>query len=92
MSYYICYTDTFIENYSVNKEKPEMHCDGKCKMLKPLEQNKSENDKQKGMMLMILAEIIFYLSFAFNLFSTTKFTKDSKKIISRITNRINNPF
>ena len=82
MSYYICYTDTFIENYCVNKDKPELNCDGKCELSKLLERDTSEHDNQKDMMLMTSAEIVFYLSKTQNLFSITKFIKDSKQIIS----------
>lgn len=78
MSYYIVFTDTFIENYCINKDKPELNCDGKCELSKLLERDSSEQDHQEGMMLLTSAEIVFYLSKSQNLFNLSNFPKDNK--------------
>jgi hypothetical protein len=44
VGYYTLFTDDFIENFCVNKDQPELNCDGKCFLSKML--NKS--DQQEG--------------------------------------------
>lgn len=38
--------DFIIKNYCVNKNRPEMHCDGKCYLAKQLEKAEQEDQKQ----------------------------------------------
>ena len=38
--------DFIIKNYCVNKNRPEMHCDGKCYLAKQLEKAEQEDKKQ----------------------------------------------
>ena len=44
-TYYYLDKAGFIENLCVNKDKPEMHCDGKCH-LKKVAENSTKNDKE----------------------------------------------
>jgi len=59
MAYYISFTDTFIENYCVNKDKPALECNGKCELSKLLDRNSTENDNQEKMMLISSSELVF---------------------------------
>jgi len=61
MSYYIIFTDSFIENYCVNKDKPELKCDGKCFLSELLEKKSTENESQDKMMLISSSELVFYI-------------------------------
>ena len=38
--------DFIIKNYCVNKNRPEMHCDGKCYLAKQLKKAEQEDQKQ----------------------------------------------
>ncbi|WP_188649267.1 hypothetical protein [Yeosuana aromativorans] len=42
--YYLDKTD-FIAMLCVNKDKPEMHCDGKCQLMKVAQNNNANTDK-----------------------------------------------
>ncbi len=42
LGYYILFTDDFIERYCENKERPKMHCDGKCYLSKMLLQKSND--------------------------------------------------
>lgn len=44
-AYYYLDKSDFIENLCVNKDKPEMHCDGKCHLKKVAEKS-TKNDKE----------------------------------------------
>ena len=44
-AYYYLDKSDFIERLCENKDKPEMHCDGKCHLKKVAEKN-TENDKE----------------------------------------------
>jgi len=61
MGYYICFTENFIENYCVNKNQPELNCDGKCYLSQLLDRNSNEQQGQKEMMLLTSAELVFYI-------------------------------
>jgi hypothetical protein len=74
MSYYIVFTDTFIENYCVNKDKPKLNCDGKCELSKLLERNSDESEDQEKMMLISSSELIFY--FDYSTFEFSNFNKN----------------
>ena len=80
MGYYICFTENFIENYCVNKDQPELNCDGKCYLSQLLDKNSNEQEGQKDMMLLTYAELVFYLNTT-NLVNTKKPLKGSKQII-----------
>ncbi len=43
--YYYLDKSDFIERLCVNKDKPEMHCDGKCHLKKVAQNNSPKNDK-----------------------------------------------
>lgn len=38
--------DFIIQNYCENKDRPELHCDGKCYLAKRIEAAQSEDEKQ----------------------------------------------
>jgi hypothetical protein len=38
--------DFIIQNYCVNKDRPELHCDGKCYLAKRIEATQREDEKQ----------------------------------------------
>lgn len=64
MSYYLAFTDSFIENYCINKDKPELNCDGKCELSKLLDRNSTESENQEKMMLLTSSELVFYLNYS----------------------------
>jgi hypothetical protein len=80
MSYYIIFTDSFIENYCVNKDKPELKCDGKCFLSELLEKNSTENESQEKMMLISSSELVFYFNPVFNEISDLSLTVRSKSV------------
>lgn len=41
-AYYVLDNDSFVENFCKNKDKPELHCHGKCKLM---EASKESSDK-----------------------------------------------
>ncbi len=41
--YYALFTDNFIETFCVNKDKPELQCDGKCFLSDLIENNNTES-------------------------------------------------
>ena len=58
VSYYTLFTDDFIENFCVNKDQPELNCDGKCFLSKML--NKSDQDEGRQETIAIsLAQLEF---------------------------------
>lgn len=78
MTYYITFTETFIGNYCVNKDRPELNCDGKCELSKLLERNSSEQDQQKDVMIMTSVEIVFYLCKSDNHFNLSKDLRENQ--------------
>ncbi|MBD0776915.1 hypothetical protein HPE56_03835 [Maribacter sp. ANRC-HE7] len=44
LGYYALFTDDFIERYCENKERPELHCDGKCYLAKMLLQESNDDN------------------------------------------------
>jgi hypothetical protein len=80
MSYYIAFTDSFIENYCINTDKPELNCDGKCYLSKLLEKDSTENDDQERMMLISSVELVFCFQQTKTDISELNFTTHSKPI------------
>jgi len=80
MSYYIAFTDSFIENYCINTDKPALNCDGKCYLSKLLERDSTENDDQERMMLISSDELVFCLQETRNEVSDLNFYQHSKPI------------
>ena len=78
MTYYITFTETFIENYCVNKDRPKLNCDGKCELSKLLERDSSEQDQQKDVMMMTSVEIVFYVSKSDNHFNLSKDLRENQ--------------
>ncbi len=61
LSYYIAFTDNFIENYCENTDKPELECDGKCFLSDVLD--KKEPDTPKNTSIFLESELIFTTSY-----------------------------
>lgn len=57
LSYYVVFTDNFIENYCENTDKPELECDGKCFLSDVLD--KKETDTPKNANIFLESELIF---------------------------------
>ena len=59
LGYYMLFTENFIETLCENKNKPELHCDGKCALSQMIA---SENDKNDGINLDFLKiETVLFL-------------------------------
>lgn len=61
MTYYICFTDSFIETYCINQDKPELNCDGKCYLSQLLDKSSADQEDQKEIMLLTSVELVFYI-------------------------------
>ncbi len=78
MGYYIFFTEDFIETYCVNKDKPELNCDGKCYLSELLDNNSTENENQQKMMLASSSELVFYFHVGLDEISNSNFTEHTK--------------
>ncbi|SHJ05000.1 hypothetical protein [Pseudozobellia thermophila] len=59
LGYYMLFTENFIETLCENKDRPELHCDGKCALSQMIA---SENDKNDGINLDFLKiETVLFL-------------------------------
>lgn len=58
MSYYTFFTDDFIESFCVNKDQPELNCDGKCFLSKMLNKNDQHEGRQESIAIS-LAQLEF---------------------------------
>ncbi|MDE3740890.1 hypothetical protein [Maribacter polysaccharolyticus] len=59
LSYYALFTDDFIDRYCVNKERPELHCDGKCYLAKMLLQESNDDHPPINIELLKNETILF---------------------------------
>ncbi len=59
LSYYALFTDDFIDRYCVNKERPELHCDGKCYLAKMLLQESNDDNPPINIELLKNETILF---------------------------------
>lgn len=62
LSYYIVFTDNFIENYCENIDKPELECDGKCFLSDVLDKKETETPKNASIYLeskLIFTTVLF---------------------------------
>ncbi len=57
--YYQLNIDYIIETYCVNKEKPEMQCNGKCHLAKQLQVVSSSSDDEQNKVLNVVFESFF---------------------------------
>jgi hypothetical protein len=57
LSYYMIFTDNFIENYCENTDQPELECDGKCFLSDVLD--KKNTDTPKNASIFLESELIF---------------------------------
>jgi len=57
LSYYMAFTDNFIENYCENTDQPELECDGKCFLSDVLD--RKEPDTPKNASIFLESELIF---------------------------------
>ena len=73
MSYYTLFTDDFIENFCVNKDQPELNCDGKCFLSKMLNKSDQQEGRQEN-----IAISLAQLEFIFTPIETAEFLLSSK--------------
>lgn len=62
LSYYLVFTDNFIENYCENTDKPELECDGKCFLSDVLDKKETETPKNASIYLeskLIFTTVLF---------------------------------
>ena len=85
--YYQLNIDYIIETYCVNKEKPELQCNGKCHLAKQLSATKTTDKNGKAILNLFES---FFPVFAQNAedfqFSATTFYISKKQIILPILN------
>ncbi|MGO2103333.1 MAG: hypothetical protein ACTH3E_09845 [Psychroflexus halocasei] len=60
LSFYMVDTKEFVELFCVNKDQPELHCDGKCELSKLAQQNSS--DEKPSHLDFLQKEIIMFYS------------------------------
>ncbi|EMY80092.1 hypothetical protein pgond44_13646 [Psychroflexus gondwanensis ACAM 44] len=51
LSYYIVFTDNFVENYCENTDRPELECDGKCFLSDVLDNKQTDTPKNASIFL-----------------------------------------
>ena len=56
---YALFTDDFIERYCENKERPELHCDGKCYLAKMLLQESNDDNPPINVELLKNETVLF---------------------------------
>ncbi len=64
LAYYEFNINSIVEKYCVNKNKPELHCDGKCYLAKQLNKASNSDDNNSNKFLSVIHEcfIPVYLS------------------------------
>lgn len=75
LSYYMMFTDNFIESYCENTDKPELGCDGKCFLSDVLDKKESNSPKNASIFLeseLIFTTIYFDVDFGLNLLTSKK--------------------
>ena len=60
IGYYAIFTEDFIESYCVNKERPELNCDGKCELSKLL-MRETSNEAPPINLDLLKTEIVLFL-------------------------------
>src|SRR5690606_2508020 len=45
LGFYVIDSESFIELFCINKEKPELHCDGKCELSKLAHQDNANSER-----------------------------------------------
>jgi len=60
LSYYMVFTENFIESYCENTDQPELECDGKCFLSDMLD--KKDKDVPKNASIFLETELIFTTS------------------------------
>ena len=75
ISYYTLFTDDFIENFCVNKDQPELNCDGKCFLSKMLNKSDQHEGRQET-----IAISLAQLEFIF-----TPFKDADLSLLSKVT-------
>ncbi|TXE16457.1 hypothetical protein ES731_13980 [Psychroflexus gondwanensis] len=51
LSYYIVFTDNFVENYCENTDRPELECEGKCFLSDVLDNKQTDTPKNASIFL-----------------------------------------
>tara|TARA_R110002167_G_scaffold125448_7_gene305592 strand:+ start:784 stop:1113 length:330 start_codon:yes stop_codon:yes gene_type:complete len=95
LGYYAIFTEDFIENYCVNRAKPELHCDGKCALaqmlIKKAEKNKIPIDleflKSETLLFLTVQRGIDFLTFTVSDHVNTYYTNSySFQLIDQLIN------
>lgn len=60
IGYYALFTEDFVERYCVNKERPELNCDGKCELAKMLVQE-SDDDVPPINFTLLTTDVVLFL-------------------------------
>lgn len=74
LGYYGLNIDTIIEQYCINKETPELHCDGKCYLAQQLNKASDSDENNSNKFLNVIFEsfipvyISTYQDIKFNIF------------------------
>ncbi|WP_052503504.1 hypothetical protein [Lacinutrix sp. Hel_I_90] len=85
VAYFELNIDYIIENYCVNKEKPQLQCNGKCHLAKQLASVPSSIDLENELALNNLVESffpVFYLNYNYKKLIKIDFKINLDKILS----------
>jgi hypothetical protein len=66
IAYYSSDVQSFVESYCVNKDKPELECNGKCFLTKNY--NQSQNNTKGELLALINGKSLVFLNETFGLF------------------------
>ena len=80
VAYFQLNIDYIVETYCVNKEKPQLQCNGKCHLAKQLTATATP-DSESDVAINNLAESffpVFYLDYNYNKIANTSFVKESR--------------
>ena len=59
LGYYAIFTNDFIENFCENKDRPELHCDGKCALSQMLSQENLDNKDPINLDFLKIETVLF---------------------------------
>lgn len=59
IGYYTLFTEDFIETLCENKNKPELHCDGKCALSQMIAQDGQENNDPLNLDFLKIETVLF---------------------------------
>jgi hypothetical protein len=62
IGFYAVDKEGFIQKYCSNKDKPEMHCDGKCKLMDTIEYNSEDENTPLNVIVPEFNESILFMN------------------------------